>query len=90
MDLEQEKKPTGYKKIRYYLIIENILVIFAFLLFAVGVYNLFTFNSFTWFALIYFFFGGAFFLVGVTIAYKMVKAFQRDDLPVFISMTESK
>jgi EAL domain-containing protein (putative c-di-GMP-specific phosphodiesterase class I) len=89
MDLEQEKKPTGYKKIRYFLIIENVLVILAFLLFAVGVYYIFTFNSFTWFALAYFFLGGAFFLFGVTIAYKMVKAFQRDDLPVYINMTES-
>ncbi|MCR5848372.1 MAG: EAL domain-containing protein [Lachnospiraceae bacterium] len=90
MELEQEKKPTGYKKIRYFLIVENILIVLAFLLFAVGVYYIFTFSSFTWFAVAYFILGGAFFLFGVTIAFKMVKAFQRDDLPVFSNMTESE
>jgi len=89
MDLEQDKKPTGYKKIRYFLIVENILIVLAFLLFAVGVYYVISFSAVSWFALAYFFLGAAFFLFGVTIAYKMVKAFQRDDLPVFLNMTES-
>lgn len=90
MELEQDKKPSGYKKIRYYLIVENILIVLAFLLFAVGVYYIFTFSSFTWFALAYFFLGTAFFLFGITIAFKMVKAFQRDDLPLYLNMNESK
>ncbi|MBQ2183220.1 MAG: hypothetical protein II399_01165, partial [Lachnospiraceae bacterium] len=90
MELEQDKKPSGYKKIRYYLIVENILIVLAFLLFAVGFYYIFTFSSFTWFALAYFFLGAAFFLFGITIAFKMVKAFQRDDLPLYLNMNESK
>ena len=90
MELEQDKKPTGYKKIRYFLIVENILIVLAFLLFAVGVYYVFAFSSFTWFAIAYFFLGIAFFLFGVTIALKMIKAFQRDDLPVYSNMIESE
>ncbi len=90
MELEQDKNPNGYKKIRYFLIVENILIVLAFLLFAVGVYYCFTFSSFTWFALAYFLLGTSFFLFGVTIAFKMVKAFQRDDLPVYSNMTESE
>ena len=90
MELEQEKKPSGYKKIRYFLIVENILIVLAFLLFAVGFYYIFTFSTFNWFAVAYFLLGAAFFMFGITIAYKMVKAFQRDDLPVFLNITESE
>ena len=89
MELEQDKKPTGYKRIRYFLIVENILIVLAFLLFAVGVYYIISFSAFTWFAVAYFFLGAAFFLFGVTIAFKMVKAFQPEDLPVFSNMIES-
>ncbi|MCR4649701.1 MAG: EAL domain-containing protein [Lachnospiraceae bacterium] len=89
MELEQDNKPTGYKKIRYFLIVENILIVLAFLLFAVGFYYVFSFASLTWFAAAYFSMGAAFFLFGITIALKMVKAFQRDDLPVYSNMIES-
>ncbi|MBO4309487.1 MAG: EAL domain-containing protein [Lachnospiraceae bacterium] len=89
MELEQDNKPTGYKKIRYFLIVENILIVLAFLLFAVGFYYIFTFASFNWFSVAYFLLGFAFFLFGVTIAFKMVRAFQRDDLPVYSNMIGS-
>lgn len=90
MELEQDKKPTGYKKIRYYLIVENIFIVLAFLFFAVGAYNIYSFGSVSWFTIAYFLFGAGFFLVGITIAYKMIKAFERDDLPVYSNMIESE
>ena len=89
MDLEKESKPTGYKKIRYYLIVENLLIVLAFLLFAVGIYYIFAFNQVLWYTFAYCFGGAVFFLAGITIAFKMVKAFQRDDLPVYSNMIES-
>ncbi len=89
MELEQDKKVSGYKKIRYYLIIENIFIVLAFLLFAVGAYYIYAFFTLTWFALAYFLLGAGFFIVGLIIAFKMVKAFQREDLPIFLNITDS-
>lgn len=90
MELEQDNKPTGYKKIRYYLIIENIFIVLAFLFFATAAYNIYSFGEISWFTIAYFLFGAGLFLVGVTIALKMVKAFKRDDLPVYSNMIESE
>ena len=39
MERENNSKKTGYKKIRYYLVTENVFIVLAFLLIAVGVYN---------------------------------------------------
>ena len=90
MDLDKEQKPTGYKKIRYLLIVENIFIVLAFLLFAVGVYYIIGFEDLKWYAFAYCVLGILFFIAGITIALKMVKAFQRDDLPVYVNMTESE
>lgn len=89
MELDQDKKPKGYSKIRYFLIIENIFMILAFLMLMVGGYNIYTLGEISWFIIAYFSFGLGFFLVAVVIAIKLIKAFKRDDIPVYSNMTES-
>lgn len=90
MDLEKDNnKSSGYVKIRYYLIVENIFIVLAFLLEAVGIYYAFALEDFKWISILYILLGVIFFFAGLIIAIKLIKAFQRDDIPVYINMTES-
>lgn len=90
MGFEQNKKSGGYRKIRYYLIIENVFIVLAFLLFAVGVYHYIVFGFRSWAPYAYMLLGLVMFCVGVTIAFKMTKAFTRDDLPVYSNIMASE
>ena len=80
MKKDKESKMSGYKKIRYYLVTENIFIVLAFLLIAVGVYNLVDVGLGQWLPYTYICAGAILLVVGVTIAIKMIKAFQREDI----------
>ena len=90
MERENNSKKTGYKKIRYYLVTENVFIVLAFLLIAVGVYNFWVSGFSYWISYIYVCAGIVLFVVGLVIAIKMVKAFQRDDIPAYVNLLESQ
>lgn len=90
MGFEQNKKTGGYRKIRYYLIIENVFIVLAFLLFAVGVYHYIVFGFRSWAPYAYMFLGLVLFSVGISIAIKMTRAFTRNDLPVYSNIMTSE
>jgi len=90
MKKDKESKMSGYKKIRYYLVTENIFIVLAFLLIAVGVYNLVDVGLGQWLPYTYICAGAILLVVGVTIAIKMIKAFQREDIPAYVNLLESE
>ena len=89
MERENNSKQTGYKKIRYYLVTENVFIVLAFLLIAVGAYNFWASGFSYWVSYIYICAGIILFVVGLIIAIKMIKAFQRDDIPAYANLLES-
>ena len=86
MERENNSKQTGYKKIRYYLVTENVFIVLAFLLIAVGAYNFWASGFSYWVSYIYICAGIILFVVGLIIAIKMVKAFQRNDIPAYVNI----
>ncbi len=89
MKKEKEVKQTGYKKIRYYLLIENVFIVLAFLLMSVGMYHVFAFGWDQWLAYTYILAGGIMLVVGIAIAFTLIRAFQREDIPAYMSIMES-
>lgn len=90
MEKERDSKTTGYRKIRYYLVTENLFIVLAFLLIAVGVYNFYTAGYSYWFAYAYVCAGIILMVVGIVIAIKMIKAFQRNDIPAYVNIMSSE
>lgn len=87
--MERDTKQTGYKKIRSYLITENVFIVLAFLLIAVGVYNFYTAGYSYWFSYAYVCGGIILLVVGIVIAIKMIRAFQRNDIPAYVNIMDS-
>lgn len=90
MERDKEGKQSGYNKIRYYLMTENIFIVLAFLLIAVGVYNILTMGADQWLPYTYIFAGCILLVVGITIALKLVRAFHREDIPAYMNIMESE
>lgn len=88
-ELEEKKQLSAYRKIRYYLLVENIFIVLAFLLFAVSAYHFVAFGIQSLIPYIYAIAGIGFFVVGIVIAIKMTKAFNRDDIPVYSNIMAS-
>lgn len=86
---EKKKTSRGYRKIRYYLLTENVFIVLAFLLLAVGAYNIVEFGPEKWLPYFYLVSGVILLFVGITIALKMVRAFQREDIPAYDNILES-
>lgn len=90
MSLLKDNKQSGYKKIRNYLLMENIFIVLAFLLIIVGVYNVLTVGFEQWYPYTYIFAGAIFLVVGVAIALTLIRAFQREDIPAYMNIMESE
>lgn len=90
MEQKKEKTSKGYRKIRYFLLTENVFIVLAFLLLAVGAYNIIVFGPDKWVPYAYIAGGVVLLSVGITIAVKMIKAFQREDIPAYTNIMESE
>ncbi len=90
MKKQKDGKQSGYKKIRYYLMMENIFIVLAFLLIAVGFYNILTMGAEQWYPYTYIFAGCIFLVVGIAVALTLVRAFQREDIPAYMNILESE
>lgn len=86
----KEERVSGYKKMRYYLLTENILIVLAFLLLAVGVYFIFVFGMDYLVTYLYLIGGAILLIMGITIALRMIKAFSREDIPAYTNILASE
>lgn len=90
MDRNKDTKQSGYMKIRYYLILENLMIVLAFLLIVVGFYNMLTLGADRWYPYTYIFAGVILLTAGIIVALRLIKAFQREDIPAYMSIMESE
>ena len=86
---KDEKQANGYKKIRYYLLTENLFIVLAFLLISVGAYYIVIYGPAYWSPYFYFVAGALLLLVGIGLAVKMLKAFNRNDIPAYANILVS-
>ena len=86
---EKQSQKGSYNKIRYYLVTENVFIVLAFLLIAVGVLNLVYTGLGYLVTYIYLIAGVVLLGVGITIAYKMIVAFSRKDVPIYNNLMTS-
>lgn len=87
--LKEKNKEVGHRKIRYYIVTENVFIVLAFLLMAVGVYNLIWNDVRKMYFYCYVAAGIVLLVVGISIAFKIAKAFQREDIPIYTYIMES-
>ncbi|MBR3040805.1 MAG: EAL domain-containing protein [Lachnospiraceae bacterium] len=85
-----EKNQNSYLKLRYYLVIENVLIALAFSLFIVFYFNCTSLGTVTIWAWLFLALGIGLLVCGLVIFFKIVKTLSRKDLPVYHNFLEDE
>ncbi len=80
---KKKEEKTGIQRVRYLLIIENIIMVLAFGLFIVSYYNFQSFGGFGVFLIILLGIAVLLLCVGISLFVKIIKTLGRKDLPIY-------